>query len=113
GASPQIIRVLHLDYDPFELERSAKNLASHDLPCIFDVRQATTRNEFERKLRDRNDMNVVILDIHLDDEDNTTGIDLVKIARRLAPRAVILMCSAAVDVRTVVDCLGEGADDFL
>ena len=110
---PEIIRVLHLDDDPFELERTEKSLATHDLDCIFDVRTATTKAEFERKLRDRNDMDIVILDIHLDDDEQTTGIDLVGIAHRLAPKAVVLMCSASDDVKTVIECLNTGADDFI
>jgi len=110
--SPVVLRVLHLDDDPFELERVQNALEKHPLACTFHVQSAATVEDFRKKLRLEPSTDIVILDIHVGEaQDN--GISLAAEMRRLSPRSVILICSTADDVATIADCLNSGADDFI
>lgn len=106
------LRVLHLDDDPFELERLKRALEQHATACTFQVESFSNIDGFLKRIRSRPAPEVVILDIHL----GTTvsdGIQLASDTRTALPEAVILMCSTADDVTTIAECLSSGADDFI
>jgi DNA-binding NtrC family response regulator len=111
-SSQPILRVLHLDDDPFELERVQHALEKHALDCRFVVQSVADVGAYRKALAARPAPDVAILDIHVDD-DQTSGIGMADETRRLAPRTVILMCSTADDITTIADCLNAGADDFI
>jgi len=110
SAIPATLKVLHLDDDPFEIERIKDALEKHALDCRFLVQSVASVADFHRKLRDKPD--VIILDIHVDDP-SVSGIDLAQISRQKVPDSVILICSTADDLRTIADCLNASADDFI
>lgn len=109
--SPEL-RVVHLDDDPFELERVQNALEKHALDCSFKVESVATVDAYKARLELPPLPDVVILDIHVGD-DGSTGINLADLTRRLSPKTVILMCSTADDISTIADCLNAGADDFI
>ena len=105
------LTVLHLDDDPFELERVQRALEGHAIDCVFKVYSVKSVADFESQLG-LVKPDVVILDVHVEDEQ-VTGISLATATRREAPGAVILMCSTVDDLPTIADCLTAGADDFI
>jgi len=104
------LSVLHLDDDPFELDRVKTALEHHALACNFVVTSVSTPQEFLNALAD--DPDVIILDVHINDE-HTSGIELASTTREKLPSAVILMCSSADDVGTIKDSLSAQSDDFI
>ena len=106
------LRVVHLDDDPFELERVQSSLEKNALDCRFHVEPVATVTAYKKRLEVSPRPDVVILDIHVGDDD-TSGINLADLTRKLSPKTVILMCSTADDISTIADCLNAGADDFI
>lgn len=106
------LRVLHLDDDPFELERVRLALEKNAIDCSFRVESLATVEAYKARIRTAPAPDIVILDIHIGDGDET-GVNLAMNTRKLAPRTVILMCSTADDIGTIADCLNAGADDFI
>jgi len=104
------LKVLHLDDDPFELERIKTSLENHALDCQFQVTSVSKPGDFITALDHEPD--VVILDVHINDE-HTNGIQLAGSTREKLPSTVILMCSSADDVTTIKNSLNAQADDFL
>jgi DNA-binding NtrC family response regulator len=106
-----VLKVLHLDDDPFELERVQNALEKNGIDCHFQVTSVSTTEKFITSLNSFKP-EVAILDIHLD-SSATTGVELVNKVRTLSPKTVILMCSSADDVKTIARSLNAGADDFI
>lgn len=109
--STSALRVLHVDDDPFELDRVRSALEQHAFERPFAVTSVLTVADFQRELA-RQPPDVAILDIHIENAAGN-GISLAEQTRQLAPQAVILMCSTADDLRTITKCLQAGADDFI
>lgn len=107
----EMLKVVHLDDDPFELERVKSALEKHALSCKFSVESFSTSETFRKRLAQKPLPDVVILDIHIDADE--AGIKLAEFTRTAAPRTVILMCSTADDIATIAACLQAGADDFI
>ena len=112
GHPPPKLSVLHLDDDPFELERVQVALEKNAIECTYAVTSVPTVAEYQGRLAKEPKPDIVILDIHIDD-GTVNGIALAEATRRDVPGTVILMCSTADDVATIADCLNAGADDFL
>ena len=113
-ATSPLLRVLHLDDDPFELERVSQALQQNPLSCRYDVHSVGSPSEFDKIKRTGLEPDVVLLDIHLHGSGtNLSGIDVAKKAQVYWPEAVILMCSSADDAATIVKCLASGAHDFV
>lgn len=110
-ASP-VLRVVHLDDDPFELDRVRDALENHGVDCRFTVRSAGSVADYFKFLESEKKIDVIILDVNIGDE-TLNGIDLVTRTRQRLSHPVILMCSTADDVATIADCLNAGADDFI
>ncbi len=108
-----LLRVLHIDDDPFELERVQRALEGHALDCRFEVSSVATAAEYRKRLAAAPKPDVAILDIHIDEGEATTGITLAGETSKSSPGTVILMCSTADDIGTIAECLSAGADDFL
>jgi DNA-binding NtrC family response regulator len=107
------LRVLHVDDDPFELDRVKLALEKHPTSCTFHVESLSQADAFLKRLASRQlAPDVVILDIHLGNE-TLNGVQLATETRKAWPTSVILMCSTADDVGTIADCLSSGADDFI
>jgi DNA-binding NtrC family response regulator len=109
--SAERLKVIHLDDDPFELERVKAALEKHAMSCSFDVESFSTSEEYRRRINHKPVPDVVILDIHIDSDE--AGIRLAEFTRKSTPSTVILMCSTADDVSTITECLNSGADDFI
>lgn len=107
-----LLRVLHVDDDPFELDRVRKALETYAIDCRFAVESLASAAACEARLVALPTPDIVVLDIHLGD-GVPGGIELAAKTRRLAPQAVIIMCSSADDVSSIAEGLGAGADDFL
>jgi len=106
------LRVLHLDDEPFELERLANALEQTPLECSFVVESIESVEKYRARIAKSPAPDIVILDIHID-ASLRGGVSLVEETRELHPDVVILMCSAMDDVATIAECLSLGADDFL
>jgi len=109
--STERLSVVHLDDDPFELERVKAALEKHAMACSFEVESFSTSEEYRRRINHKPVPDVVILDIHIDSDE--AGIRLAEFTRKTTPSTVILMCSTADDVSTITECLNSGADDFI
>lgn len=106
------LRVLHLDDEPFELERMKNALESSELNGGFIVESIDNVESYLGRLGDAPAPDIVILDIHIDTALKG-GVSLVEATRKKLANVVILMCSAMDDVSTIAECLNLGADDFL
>jgi DNA-binding NtrC family response regulator len=106
------LRVLHLDDEPFELERMKNALDQNSLDFSFEVESIPSIDEYRRRLGQNPPPEIIILDIHID-ASLRGGVSLVQETRRALPEVVVLMCSAMDDVSTIAECLNLGADDFL
>ncbi len=107
-----LLRVIHLDDEPFELERFAKVLGSPGLNTDFVTESIDTLEKYRARLARHPQPDIVILDIHVGGSAKG-GVDAVQQTRSILPDVVILMCSAMDDVSTIAECLNMGADDFL
>jgi DNA-binding NtrC family response regulator len=110
--SAQPLRVIHLDDNPFELERFASVLHQPLGGQPFVVESLDTLEKYRDRIQARPTPDIVILDIHIEGALRG-GVSLVEETRAALPNVVILMCSAMDDVATIAECLNLGADDFL
>ncbi len=106
------LRILHLDDDPFELERFQKAIADCEMACDLQVESFSDPLECKARLEEAPKADISILDIHID-SSLRGGVSLVEATRLQSPTTVILMCSAMDDFVTISECLSRGADDFL
>ncbi len=106
------LKVLHLDDDIFETERVQKALEKHSIEADFKVTSTQRADEYLKILSQPTKPDIVLLDIHVGD-DQPTGIELAVKTREISRNTVILICSTADDVRTIAGCLGHGVDDFI
>lgn len=104
--------VLHIDDDPFQLDRVKAALEGNPDIHPFQVQSVETAEEFLTAVKQSPKPAIILLDIHIDETANG-GIQLARQARKLCPDAAILMCSNADDGRTITKCLAAGADDFI
>lgn len=107
-----VLQVVHLDDDPFELERVKSALEQHAVEGSFVVESVASTSDYIDSIKSKKQIDIVILDVYIGDE-KLNGINVVSTTRQYAPNAVILMCSTADDVSTIADCLSVGADDFI
>jgi DNA-binding NtrC family response regulator len=105
------LRVVHLDDDPFELDRFAEVLKQPTAAC-FVLESFNKVDSYRARITAKPSPDIIILDIHIE-EALREGVSLVEETRELLPSVVILMCSAMDDVSTIAECLNRGADDFL
>jgi len=106
-----MIRVLHLDDNPFELEKVQKSLTNNRLGYEFHVVSVSDSRQFGEALEKENP-DLVLLDINLG-EGAPQGVGWVEMIKEKVPVAAVIMCSAHDDASTVAQCLKLGADDFL
>ena len=109
------LHILHLDDDPFELSKVEKALSRNSIHCKFTVDSASNVSIFKNKLISTPRPDLVILDIHIDDQHapEESGITIAREVRRTCPDAVVLMRSSDDEVSTIAECLNSGADDFI
>ncbi len=93
------------DYEPAEVQLLQKFFHQHGL----EILTAGSAQEF-RKLFDKMSVALVLLDINLPDADGTQLISEIKEG---SPNSAIVMLSAATDLHTALECLRNGADDYL
>ncbi|MBI4404810.1 MAG: sigma-54-dependent Fis family transcriptional regulator [Deltaproteobacteria bacterium] len=110
--SDKTLRIVHLDDDPFELERVAQAFEKPIMGTSFGVESVGSVVEYKRRLESQPAPDIAILDIHLDDSTRE-GISLVRETKEAFPEITILMCSGMDDVSTIAESLNSGADDFL
>jgi len=103
--------LIHLDDNPFELERFAAAL-DPEILGEYRLESLDKLEQYRSRMTQAPTPDLVILDIHLD-LALKGGVSLVKETREALPSVVILMCSAMDDVATISECLQGGADDFL
>ena len=107
------LRVLHFDDDLYDLELFADALKQSNDVYPFTLCSVSKLDRFREEIGEARTPDIVVLDIHLKDNTEKTGIELVSDIKRELPRAIIIMRSIADDVATLTDCLRSGADDFL
>lgn len=108
------LRILHLDDDPFELDKVEDALKRNSIACHFDVESSSTVNDYRRKLK-QDSHDIAILDIHIRDQafPEVDGMAIAQETRKSNPGIVILMRSSMDDAETVAKSLSCGSDDFL
>jgi DNA-binding NtrC family response regulator len=106
-----LLKVLHLDDDPFEWERVRDALEKNVLDCHFQVRSVGNEKDYKTTLNSFKP-DVCILDIHMADGSDA-GISIAGFTRSETPNSVIIMCSSSDDVKTIGTSLNSGADDFI
>lgn len=107
-----MLTILHLDDDPLELRhmrRSLEEKKPHDF--LFQLFSVTHQTDFNFYLKHLKDLDIVILDIHLNSEKS--GISLVSSVRKYHPNAIVVMSSNLDDPKHVLSSLQAGADEFL
>ena len=107
-----MINVLHIDDDLTILDfvKSALEGDKGDSHS-FSVTSIDEAGMFESMLQGHS-YELIILDISLKNSE-TSGIDLIDIAKKVCPSAKILMCSSLDDVVHVRKSLKKGVDDFV
>jgi len=104
--------LVHIDDDPLELRRVQRALKQqHATQIVFDVRSVCQVKDFFDILNQQKDIHLVLLDVHLNCEEN--GIGLVSVVKKKHPHAVIVMSSHCDDPLSVLKSLQAGADEFL
>jgi DNA-binding NtrC family response regulator len=106
------LRILHLDDNPFELDRVKVALEKNPVETNFLVESVLDAESFRKRLLHSADFDVALLDVHLD-EGYEVGIELAAYTRTLYPNLVTIMFSELEDVSSITQCLRTGADDFL
>jgi DNA-binding NtrC family response regulator len=107
-----MLTILHLDDDPLELRHMRRSLEykkSDDF--LFQLFSVTHQTDFNLYLKQLKDLDIVILDIHLNSEKS--GISLVSSVRKYHPHAIVVMSSNLDDPKHVLRSLQAGADEFL
>lgn len=107
-----MLRVLHLDDNPFELDKVKAALSQNAFGASFHVESFYTAESFLARLGNGPSPDVIILDVDLG-TGFEKGAQIAKKARTEVASAAILMCSAMDDAQTISNCLTSGADDFI
>lgn len=105
------LTVLHIDDNPFELERVQKDLKKDGLGFEFKVLSARNIPEF-LKLLNQKGIDMALVDVHLG-ETEPLGHSLIQEIRKTHPQCAVVMWSQRDDVATLATSLKLGADDFI
>ncbi|WGL59248.1 sigma 54-interacting transcriptional regulator [Pigmentibacter sp. JX0631] len=108
-----VFYVIHVDDDILELRSFARNLQVNKNNLKFAITSCLNGTEFKNSLTKLKFVDFVILDIHLSEKENITGISLVKEVKKFHPNAIILMSSNLDDPSTILQSLRAGADEFI
>lgn len=108
-----VFYVIHVDDDILELRSLARNLQTNKNNLKILITSCLNATEFKNALTELKILDFVILDIHLSEKENITGISLVKEVKRYHPNAIILMSSNLDDPATILQSLRAGADEFI
>lgn len=98
--------VLIIDDAPFMRKVLAEILEKHGLNIIGSAAEGTTGVAMYADLKP----DLVILDIGMPEVD---GIEVLRRIRKMDRAANIIMCSAKGQLRTILQCVEEGAGDFI
>lgn len=111
-------RGLQIGYSP----QAVKILLVEDDLLVAKTLQMVLRNDYELRhvgkasdalaLVEREEFDGVVLDIHLGD-GATTGLDLLKVLKKKMPDLPVVMASGDKAAAVIVQCIQEGADDFI
>ncbi len=107
AAEPQPVdrRCLIVDDEP-HLRRVLSRLMQAE---GFECEEANNGREALESMRSR-PVSLVLTDLHMPEVD---GIELLRHINRDHPETAVMLVSAVADVRTAVECLGEGAMDYV
>ncbi len=103
--------LIHLDDDPFEIEKVAQELAKHSGESELHLYSAQSVEDFDDLLARQPNPDVILLDVDLGAGEQGDRV-AARLRKKLA-HAVILMRSGYGDFETVKRCLSSGADDFI
>lgn len=107
-----MLTILHLDDDPLELRHMKRSLEyKKSESFLFQLFSVTHQSDFNLYLKQLKELDIVILDIHLNSEKS--GISLVSSVRKYHPHAIVVMSSNLDDPKHVLSSLQAGADEFL
>lgn len=111
------MRVYCFDDNPYELSLIQQQLKNNAIYKGFEVTPFSSYKDYQKAIiKDKEaelDLDVAILDIHVQQEQFNVGLLLAEDTRRLFPQAVIIIRSSFDDAKTVVHCLNSGADEFI
>lgn len=109
----KIVKVFHLDDDLFFLDRLKDILKNNGTKEISFVAESFSTPEiFIKKIQLKPQVHIIVLDIRLS-SDKYNGKMIVNIAKNFLPKVPIIMCSDLNDIKTVVECIQLGAQDFI
>jgi two-component system response regulator HydG len=98
-------RVLIVDDDEAHAEALADGLAGEDYECVV----AGSGEAGIREMRNQS-FDVVLTDLVMTD---LSGLDVLRESRVLLPEAPVLLITGHATIRTAVDAMREGAEDYL
>lgn len=110
--SNQVLRVLHVDDDIFQLERMQSLLKRSQSKFAIDLTSLLRPEDLQRYLIDHSHFDLLICDVKFS-EHELSGALLVEQVRSALPHAVVLMYSSFNDPQVIGTCLQAGADDFV
>src|SRR5437868_4953679 len=99
------LRVLVIDDEPFHAEAIAESLQRVGYDCAV----ATSGLEGAKRI-DREDFDVVLTDLKMEDMD---GLTLLRKVKQEAPEAEVVLITGHADVKTAVEAFKLGASDYL
>lgn len=109
----EVIKVLHFDDNPYELEAVERVLLDQSFGPKFQVQSCTNVEDVKRRLASKEVPHLVLLDLFDENKNSEVGFDLIKKVQGIHPNAVIVMRSSSIDPLSVVKSLQLGADDFI
>ncbi len=74
---------------------------------------AINQEHLEKKLKERSDFDLILLDLMLDDSDEMVGLDMIPDLASRFPEIPIIVVTADKKIDTVVQAMKQGARDFL
>jgi len=106
-----VVNVLHLDDDPFQLDRLRQSLAASVACQSWNVRGADNCPDFERLLRS-DSWDLLIVDLGLEGNERR-GVNLIRDLRAGGETAPVVVLSHAHRSELVAEAILAGADDVI
>ncbi|MBX9703832.1 MAG: response regulator, partial [Silvanigrellaceae bacterium] len=112
----ELLNLIHIDDDLLELRRIKRifdEQAQQEKAGWFRLFSFCHESDLLAALKTKETFHIFLLDIHLTESSEKSGIYLIEKIRRSHPQAVIIMFSHLDDPQSVLESLQWGADDFV
>jgi hypothetical protein len=100
-------QILHLEDSPRDVSLVQDLLAAYDLPC--EIIAVASKQEYQHALKIKR-YDLILCDYNLPSYD---GLSALSSARELCPETPVIILSGAINPEEAVECLKNGATDYL